>query len=159
MTSSYRLKIKFGEIEIEVESTDEDFVNQNFDNLRREYVALLESDSRDSGVKSTKGPDSANAKSVNKSMSLAEFVRLIKPRSGTDYAVTLGYYIEKITGKEEFTGGDIRSKFIEVKYKHSNPSDTISKAKATGRIMDGHEKNSYILTQTGEQWVEERLER
>lgn len=158
MNNQYRLKIKFGDIEIEVEGTDKEYVNHNFEKLSKEYIESIGRNATNNIMKTTEGSKASAEKEISKSMSSAEFVRIIKPKSGTDYAVTLGYYLEKIVGKEEFTGADIKNKFIEVKFKHSNPSDTISKAKTTGRIMDGHEKNSYILTQTGEQWVEDRLE-
>jgi hypothetical protein len=153
MNDIYRIKVKYEDIEIEVESTDADYVEKNFEKIKAEFL------NNSASIKTEKqGPtgEVPNLKS-GKGMSMAEFVRIVKPKSGTDYAVTIGYYVEKIQSHGSFSGTDIKNGFLQVKFQHSNPSDTINKAKSTGKVMDSQERGSYVLTQTGEEWVEERL--
>lgn len=102
----------------------------------------------------TKG--SAEAKHQGKRLSLPEFVRKLQPKSGPDYVVAIGSYLEKVEGNADFSGPEIKAGFRTCKYDHSNPFDAIGKAKATGRVMDASEAGRYVLTQAGETWVESR---
>ena len=149
MNEIYRIKVKIENTEIEIESTDSKYVDSKFEALQDNY--LLKKNGK--ALSNSSGTGS----NTQKNKSITEFTRDIKPKSGTDYAVTIGYYLEKMVGQDHFNGSDIKNGFMSVKFKHSNPSDTINKAKATGKIMDGSSKGSYLLTSTGEEWVEERL--
>lgn len=153
MDAHFRVRIKRNDFEIEVESTEKDYVDSKFkefyEDLTKNFSSLPATPkNEDNGKQPPLTP---------KETSLQEFVKRVKPNSGPEKAVTIGYFVEKIQNKGSFHVQEIKDGFSKIKFPHSNPSDTVSKAKANGKIMEGPEKGSYILTQTGESWVEERL--
>lgn len=157
MDNHFRVRIKKNDFEIEVESTEKDYVdskvNEFYGDLTKHSPSLPVKTNQDGNGKQNLLPTTITPKET----SLQEFVKRVKPNSGPEKAVTIGYFVEKIQNKGLFYIQEIKEGFSKIKFPHSNPSDTVSKAKASGKIMEGSEKGSYILTQTGESWVEERL--
>lgn len=152
MTEIYRKKFKSKDIEIEVESHDQNYVDAEFDKLKKEFSTEVVQ----SGPSQSVDQEKSVASDIKK-MSMYEFVRAVKPKTGPEYAVTIGYFLEKVEKLESFTSSDIKRGFKMVKFNHSNPTDTIGKAKQTGKLMESDERNTFVLTYTGEQWIEERL--
>jgi hypothetical protein len=89
---------------------------------------------------------------------MVEYVRSLSPRSGTQYVVAVGLYLEKHGGMTAgFKTRDVADGFTTVKYKHSNPAEAVRQAKAQGLLMDGKESGSLVVTATGEDWVKVQL--
>lgn len=154
MSALHRIKIRVKDIEIEVEASDRAYVESKFDELKNEFLGKGRSDKDQGKIKDASHQPPIKKKDV----SLQEFLRLIKPKSGTDYAVAIAYFTEKYTDKENFDSSDIRNGFMTAKFRHSNPTDTINKAKSAGKVMDAKDKGTFVLTQSGEKWVEEKLQ-
>ena len=76
----------------------------------------------------------------------------------TEYAACIAYYLEKVEGFEEITVKHIKEGFRRAKFQHSNPSQVLVDAKSKGDFMDGSASKLYTLTQSGEKWVEDRLQ-
>lgn len=144
MNQNYRVRISKEGFELELESTEKDFVETKL----RELLP--------SNVDSIKGMSSPS-KSSKKPVSLNEFLQKVGPKSAIEYTVGIGFYLEKMAGVEHFTAKDIKESFRRVKHPHSNPSQALVDAKARGWLMTGSDSKHYTLTQTGEEWVEERL--
>ena len=155
MNASYRIKVRTDRVEIEVESTDKAFVEEKIASLLSDpqifslrLPASTENATQDQ--RSSKSPNS-------KELSLPEFIRRVRPESGPEYVITVGYFLEKFQSLTGFNSSQIKEGFTKARYQHTNPSDAILKARAQGKLMEGPERSTYILTQSGEQWVEQRL--
>lgn len=157
MEKNYRVRINCNGYEVEVESTERGYVDEKIEEYLEEAKKFSSSPSQEGEKGFSNGQKLLLPSNGIKNISLPEFLRKVKPKSGPEYAITIGYFVEKIQNKDAFFMSEIKDGFTKVKFPHSNPSDTVSKAKSSGKIMEGPEKNSYILTQTGEAWVEERL--
>jgi hypothetical protein len=139
-----------GDVEIDVESNDRQYVEMKV----KEFEALLPASVTDAkpstqGVLPTHG---------GKKRSMAEHVRQLGPKSGTQYVVSIGDYLERLSGMGRgFKTRDIADAFRSVKYKHSNPAEAVRQAKLQGFLMDGDEQGTMQLTQTAESWVKGQL--
>lgn len=142
----YRIRVEQAGAVVEVEGPSEEFVTTQLDRL---ISKIVETEPVSKG-----GTDFE--RSGRKQTSIQEFAREIGPKSGPDFVVTVGYYLECYQGQAAFTSSDVRDAFIALRYNHKNPSDAIGKAKAAGRIMDSNDKNGFIVTRSGEEWIEER---
>lgn len=144
MTERYRVRIRRDEIEIEVESTDRDYVDKMLDlYLGPPSKVLLAPDS-------PPGPSRVGGKS----QILQEFINRVKPASGPEHVVAITYFAEKYRGQSEVRTKEISDAFRTLKYKYSNSADAVAKAKAGGLLMDGPSKGSFVASRSGEQWVE-----
>jgi hypothetical protein len=151
----YKLRLKTQTFEVEVESSDREFVEEKIrtfaDRVQRNGNEALSAGSI------SEPHDFAGTESGAKRLSLSEFIQRVGAMSGTEYVVAVGYFLEKHQGLKAFTSADVKAAFLKLKFQHSNPSDAIAKARAAGKLMEGQDKNTYVLTQTGEAWVAERL--
>lgn len=160
---SFKLRVKTNDFEIEVESPDQGYTDGKFAELLR-----LVGGSREAArpaparakASSPQGPaviDQAD-QSIDKPTSMVEYVRTLSPKSGSQYVVAIGAYLESHGGMESgFRSRDISGGFKSVKYKHANPAEAIRQAKSQGFLMDGREPGTMIVTQTGEAWVKGQL--
>ena len=150
--AGYRVRIRKGEVEIEVESSDKRYVDSKLD----EWSKRL-SDSPGHGAAAPE-EDAALRSSGAKGKSLAEHVRALAPKSGPQYVIVVGHYLERYG---QMGGGfktrDLVDGFRTVKYRHSNPAEAVRQAKQQGFLMDGSESGSLVLTQTAEAWVKGQL--
>jgi hypothetical protein len=147
--SHYRVRVKKGEIEVEVDSSDKDYTESKL----KELLAGLE---KPPGPKKGSGPatQQAEPRSSGKPISMVEYVRSLAPKSGTQYVVAVGDYLEKYGGMAAgFKTRDIADAFTTVKFKHSNPAEAVRQAKSQGLLMDGKEAGTFLVTSTGENWV------
>jgi len=151
MAAGYRVRIRKGEIEIEVESSEKNYVDAKLD----EWIKRLAPASRDAARPEE---DAASRPSGAKGKSLAEHVRALAPKSGPQYVIAVGDYLERYGEMADgFKTRDLVDGFRTVKYRHSNPAEAVRQAKQQGFLMDGREAGSLILTQTAEAWVKGQL--
>jgi len=149
MTSMYRIKVKTQHYEIEVESSDKDFVVQKFEEHVKQFAE------RPAVMPAMKV--STKTELAGKDLSLQEFINQVAPSSGPEYVVTIGYFLEKYQQVPGFTSAQVKTEFQRAKFQHPNPTDALLKARGAGRVMEGPEKGTFVLTRTGEQWVENKL--
>ncbi|MCH7498582.1 MAG: hypothetical protein IH886_00980 [Nitrospinae bacterium] len=150
MPQNYRVRIKSPSIEIEVESTDKAYIDEKI----KEYLKNNLDSKGEVGKKKT----FSEKESGGKPLSIQEFVKKIKPVKDTEYILGATYFYEKFAGMNDVKVKDIGKAFKDLKYKHSNHGVPISRAKKQGYLMDGNSKGGFVLTNSGEAWVEERVE-
>lgn len=97
-----------------------------------------------------------------KKLSPKEFLMTKELKRETQKALALGYYLEYIEGMESFNIADLETAFRSVKERPpQNMNDTINKNIARGFLMETKEKKdskkAWVLTSTGEKYVEEEL--
>lgn len=154
--NQYRVKAKWADVEVEVESSEKDYTDAKL----KELMAMLGSPKvAAEGKATTKRSEPAAAKQVaGKPTSLVEFVRPLSPKTGTQYVIAVGQYLELHGGMADgFKTKDLVAGFRAVKYKHANPSEALRQAKQRGFLMDGKEPGTVVVTQTGEAWVKAQL--
>jgi predicted transcriptional regulator len=76
--------------------------------------------------------------------------------------LAFGYYIEKMSGLPSFTPADINACYYEAKLETSNTSQMIIQNIRNSRMMPAKKgtskgKKAYTLTQTGEDFIEKKL--
>jgi len=147
MTERYRVRVRRDDIEVEVESSDRDYVDETL----KHYLGAAPSQSP--SLQSGQRP----APSGTKSQSLQEFIRSVKPDSGVEYVVAITYFHEQLGGKSELRTKDITDAFRALKYKYANVADAVAKARAAGLLMDGTSKGTFVASKSGEEWVETAL--
>ena len=149
MTDHYRVRILHGDIEVEVESHDKQFVEDNL-----EKYARVDQLPRRTKTAENKGKE--EKPSEGKQLSLQEFKGKINPTDGPEYVLTATYYREKYKGEEKVKTADISQDFKDMKFKYSNTSEAVRGARNRRFIMEKG-KGCFIATNTGEEWIEERL--
>lgn len=111
-------------------------------------------------VKATASPASPLATSLDKGISVGEFIRRLGLKKHTDRVVAFGFYLEKYSGATEFSPADINRCYYDAKMETSNTSQMIIQNIKRGYVMlarsarsKGKGKKSYTLTNTGEQFI------
>lgn len=142
----YRVRVRKGDLEVEVDSSDKDYTETKL----RELLAAVEAEASAAPAKTTR----ALAPASDKPLSMVEYVRSLAPKTGTQYVVAVGDYLEKHGGmRDGFRTRDVAEGFTSVKFKHSNPAEAVRQAKSQGLLMDGKEAGTFLVTTTGENWV------
>src|SRR5262245_36779239 len=149
----YRVRVKNGEFEVEVDSSDKAFAESKL----KELVPPLDlRRSRVPTVTADKAPPVSHG--GGKTLSLAEHVRSLSPRSGAQHVIAVGDYLERFGGMVGgFKTRDVAAGFTTIKYKHSNPAEAVRQAKSQGLLMDGKEDGTLVITSTAEAWVKTQL--
>src|SRR5437867_1577344 len=145
----YRVRVVRGDVEVEVDSSEKEYT----DSKLKELLGSLRTESVVPTPKKNDGGETAKAAATvrGKPLSMAEYVRSLAPKSGTQYVVAVGLYLEKYGGMASgFKTRDIAEGFTTVKYKHSNPPEAVRQAKVQGLLMDAKEPGSMLVTSTGE---------
>jgi hypothetical protein len=79
----------------------------------------------------------------------------------TDIVLAFGYYLEKYSGVTEFTPADINACYYDSKMDSSNTSQMLIQNIKRHRIMEAKrgksKKRSYVLTNTGENFIKSKL--
>ena len=148
--SHYRVRVKRADVEIEVDSSDKEYTESKL----KELLGGVEA--KEAAPKATTGAGTgrAHVASHAKALSMAEYVRSASPKSGSQYVVAVGDYLEKHGGMPNgFKTRDIIAGFMNIKYKHSNPAEAVRQAKSQGLLMDGKEEGLFVVTSTAESWV------
>ena len=101
---------------------------------------------------------------IGKELSISEFIRKLKFKKHTDMVLGFGYYLEKFLAVKEFTPADINNCYYEAKMESSNTSQMIVQLIRRGHLMLAKPsekkvkgKKCYILTGSGEQFIEQHL--
>ena len=161
-TKAYRLKIVQEGREFEAEG-DRRFVLEMLKRYGPEATAGFASDVG----KVKKGRDKHAplvSSTVAKSLSIREFIQQLDLKRHTDISLAFGYYLEKHQGLNEFTPADINNCYYEAKLEPSNTSQMIIQNIKRGFLMASKKtgekgKSRYTLTNSGEKFVESKLQR
>ena len=152
--SHYRVRIKQGENEIEIESSEKTYVESKL----KEIDSLFNFNKHKVPLQSSSGENNKKNGVETKPLSLVEHVRALSAKDGTEYAIAVAHYLENTEGKAEgFKTQDIYAAYKKVKFAHSNPPQTVVNAKKKGYLMDGPTDGTLQLTQTALEWIENRL--
>ncbi len=100
-----------------------------------------------------------------KSLSIREFIQQLDLKKHTDITLAFGYYLEKHQGVSAFSAADINNCYYEAKLEASNTSQMIIQNIRTGRMMESRTpkgtdkggKNRYLITASGEKFIETKL--
>lgn len=150
----YRVRVKRADVEVEVESSDKEYTESK----SKELFAHFELKGATAAPKKAGGAPKMTLPAREKPLSMVEYVRSLSPKSGAQYVVAVGDYLEKHGGMPGgFKTRDITDGFTTVKYKHSNPAEAVRQAKSQGLLMDGKEPGTLLVTSTGEGWVKVQL--
>lgn len=147
---NYRIRIRIGADEIEVESTNLAFVEAKITELGPRLGIGMPSSSR--------GLLNLPTASESKPVSLVEYVQGIDPQTGPQYVLAIGSFLERQRGMSDgFKTRDVVDAFQTIKFRHSNPAEAVRQAKAQGLVMDARESGGFVLTQKGESWIRDRI--
>jgi hypothetical protein len=111
--------------------------------------------------KEAKGTRTQHNDSSKKNVSVGEFIRQIGVKKHTDIVLAFGYYLEKHSGATEFTPADINACYYDAKMESSNTSQMIIQNIRSSKIMEAKnsesKKKSYVLTNTGIEFIESKI--
>jgi hypothetical protein len=150
---TFRVRLRRGGAEFEVESSDDAYVDQKV----AELASWLGLEPAEAPMRELSSADSAAA-STAKPPSLVEHVRRIGPSNGLEHVLAVGFYLEhhrKMAGG--FRRRDLGHAFKALGYNHSNPGVPIAAARRQGLLMDGAEADKIRLSESADQWVRTRL--
>lgn len=121
-------------------------------------VAVLEAS------KGTSALGDLSHQKTTKKMSAKEFLLSKNLKSTVDKTLVLAYYLEKNEQMDLFNINDIASVFQAAREKApANLNDMINKNIAKGYLMEAREqkdsKKAWVLTSTGEKFIEEELKK
>lgn len=153
LNDSYRVRIRSGEFEVEVQGPDQGFVDAKI----TELLGWFDSDGRGD---EPQGPASYSAEPsvAGKMTSLLEHVRKVSPRGGLEYALAVGYYLENAEGMAGgFRRRDLAAGFKKIRYNHTNPGVPISSGRKQGLLVDGSEPERVRLSKSASDWIAARL--
>lgn len=153
--SHYRIRVQFAGVEVEVDSSDKEYTEAKFKALIASFgPARVVPEPR-----RVVAPEPANPlKAGGKQKSIVEYVRSLAPKSGTQYVVAVGDFLERHGGMANgFRTRDVIDAFRKVKYKHANPAEAVRSAKQQGFLMDAKEAGTMVVTQSGEAWVKGQM--
>jgi len=147
---NYRIRIKQGEVEIEVEG-DKGFVEKHIEEFKKELPKVAEELPTKEVLKIPKG-------GALEGLSLAEFYKQRQPKTDMEVAMVIAYYLTSSEGREEFTNQEIEEEAAKLGPKLSNPARTLKDA-ATGRkaYVRKISKGKWTLTTEGKSFVEKEL--
>lgn len=116
----------------------------------------------EASIRTSAPSDSSLQQQKVKRMSAKEFLLSKKPSSAVDKTLALAYYLERIEQLNSFNINDIEDVFQAAREKSpANLNDMINKNIMKGYIMEAREqkdaKKAWVLTSTGERFVENEL--
>jgi hypothetical protein len=149
----YKIRVKRGDIEIEVEG-DKRYVSKTFADLRR----LIDSDLVTAQPLSKSGKIPSSPVPSSKPLSVREFLDQYSISRHTDIVLAFGYYLEKRQEVSGFTAVDINRCYYDAKIEPSNTSQMIIQNVKKALMMEAPGSNKgrrkFVLTQKGEKFVE-----
>lgn len=100
--------------------------------------------------------------SINKKISIKEFLIEKDPKGGVDITLVIGYFLETYGGISPFNKSDLDKGFRNAKETlPQNVNDKVNLCIKKGHLMEVEEKKdsmkAWVLTRSGEQYVEEKL--
>ena len=159
---SYRLRIVRQALEFEAEG-DYDFVLEMIKRfIDTESPSVTKSPIATSKTPIAKGGVVTRAIAPEKGLSVREFILQLESRKHTDLVLAFGYYLEKHSGQHAFAPADLNNLYYEAKLDTSNTSHMIIQNIKRGYMMDAKKgdeggKKQYVLTNSGEKYIEELL--
>jgi hypothetical protein len=143
MAVLYRIRVKRPDLEVEVESTDREYVDAKLNH----YL----------NIGASMEPLAASAQATpsrQRPMPIGEFVRQVNPEKKNEVAAAIAYFLEyhAVPTLEEWKPDQLADRFPDVrKPKPANMTDLLVKSSF---FMGGREKGAYRLSETGVDWVE-----
>ena len=157
MANTYRIKTAHGDNHFEVEG-DKTFVLEMLKKFN--ILTPVENQKNQNERKSPK----KNLETIKppidaKKQSVGEFIRHFNFKKHTDFVLSFGYYLEKLSGLSEFTPADINNCYYEAKMESSNTSQMIIQNIKRGLMMGAKgdkdkKKKYYTLTSSGVKHIE-----
>ena len=151
MAEIFRIRIRRGDIEVEVESSDREYVE-----AKLEHYLNTERPSERT-VEESASTDGSAARS-RRPVSVREFVKQVNPEKKNEVAAAIAYFLEYHAAPpfEDWKPDEIGDKFADArKPKPANIRDLVVKS---DYFMEGREKGTHRLSETGVNWVEGQLE-
>jgi len=150
---NYRIRIKKGEFEIEVEG-DKEFVEKHIEEFKQEMQkAVKEMPPEEKAI-------IAKEKIELEGISLAEFYKQKQPKGHNETVVVFAYWLTKRKKQQEFAPKDIVSCYNEIGIAKPANIWQFMKTLAGGRkahLIRGDKKGIYKLSMTGDEFVEKEL--
>ncbi len=149
MPELYRIRVKYPDLEVEVESSDREYVEAKLDQYLNIQVVR--------GSSSTSRPTEPGPARSRRQVSMSEFVKRVNPHKKNEVAAVIAYYLEYHAESiaEEWKPDQVADKFPDIrKAKPANMTDLLQKSTF---FMSGREKGTYRLSEDGVNWVEGRL--
>lgn len=141
---TYRLKLKKGDFEVEVQG-DKEWVESKFEKLTTEQISIA-------GIK--------KAELRGMPQTLGEFLdQRGNPQKHTEVVAVFAYWLFKVENMESFNVKDIVNCYDKTrKAKPSNPNQIINTNVASHLFAEAGEKKegykAWVITRTGEEYVE-----
>lgn len=144
MNECFRIRVRKGELELEVQGT-ENFVVDQYDKLNR--LLHLEQD---------------QMILEEKKMSLGEFLDKMQPKAHTEEIIIFAYYSEKMLQELYFNVADISELYSKSKIKSpANINDTINALVRKGLLIESDEEKGnlkcWTISRSGIELVESRM--
>lgn len=154
----YRIRIKFGEVEIEAEG-DKEFVEKHIEEFKKEMPKIAkELPPKEKTVTS----ETQKERVELEGLSLAEFYKQKQPRDHNETVVVFAYWLTKKEKKGEFKTKDITACYDGARIPKPKNATQHVQAVASGKkaqLTAGSKRGYYKLTLTGEDFVEKELPR
>ncbi len=143
-----RVRIRVGEREVEVVASDLGVAESTVQRLWDKVGDSALSEAIDGASEELGVPE----------LSVAELVAATKAQSGTEMVVVAAFYLERNNeGTSGFSTRDVSTTLAGARQKLSNPSYFVSNAVKQGLVMAASGKGRWQLTQSGLNWVNERI--
>jgi|SRR5579871_1118741 len=149
MPELFRVRVKRGDLEVEVESSDRDYVEAKLE----QYLNAQRSAEPSAAQLGTE----VSAARSRRPVSVQEFVKQVNPDKKNEIAAAIAYFLEYHAAPpvEEWRSDEVGDKFADArKSKPANMRDLLVKS---DYFMDGREKGTYRLSEKGVNWVEGQL--
>lgn len=153
--NNYRIRIKKGEIEFEIEG-DKEFVRELFKEFKTDMESMPESK-----IENIQPITSQEEQPIYKKYSIQKIYKSISLKINLDRILFFGYWISKVDGKKEFSIDDILEYFTKFSLnKPSYPSrDFRSLVNKRGHLIVGSNEDLYSISYDGIQYIEEKLDK
>lgn len=151
MADTYRIRVRRGDLEVEVESSDREYVETKLEQY-------LNTETPVNGATADLASEAPALRSW-RPLSVREFVKQVNPEKKNEVAATIAYFLEYHAAPvvEEWKPDEIGDKFADArKPKPANMRDLLAKSDF---FMEGREKGTYRLSETGVNWVEGQQEK
>jgi len=153
MPNTYRIRVRRGDVEVEVESSDKEYVESKVDQYLASSGAASPTPIAADGTTRHRIPTSTAAE--RRPLSIGEFVKQVAPDKKNEIAATVAYFLEFFSNQDEWKPDDVAGKFTDArKPKPANMTDLLAKSNF---FMKGRESGFYRLSETGVQWIEGRV--
>ena len=153
---NYRIRIKRGEVEIEVEG-DKEFVEKHIEEFKKEMPKIAK---ELPPKEKTVIPETQKEKVELEGLSLAEFYKQKKPKDHNETVVVFAYWLTVKENKEEFRPKDIEECYSETGIKKLTNIPQTMKILASGvkaYLIKTGKRGLYKIGMLGKELVEKEL--